>query len=92
MEETEVVFTPTLPPHELVVEPIESKPAELADDAPPVTEDALEPEPIPTEPIIIDLDKAKTVEPHAGELEVAPEPIEIATVVLSAALCASIHN
>lgn len=67
---------------EPAAEPAESKPVELADDVPPVTEDDFPKEP---EPVIVDLDAAKEVEPHAAELEVAPEPIETVTVVLRAA-------
>ena len=70
-----------------MIEPAEPKPTELADDIPPITEEASpkEPEPTPAELAIVDLDAAKEVESHAAELEVAPEPIETVTVVLSAA-------
>ena len=72
---------------EPTAKPAESKPTELADNVPPVTEDDFpkEPEPTPAVPVIVDLDAAKEVEPHAAELEVAPEPIETVTVVLRAA-------
>jgi len=80
-EETEVVSVPTLPSGEPVVEPAESDPAELEDDALPVTGGAFPKEP---EPVIADL--------VAAELEVAPEPIEAVTVVFSAESCAFIHS
>ena len=82
-DEPEGVFTPGPSSDEPVVEPAESKPTELADDALPVGGDASsrEPEPTPVESVIADLDAAKEVEPHAAELEVAPEPIETVTVV-----------
>lgn len=63
---------------ETVAEPVESKPAELEDDVPPIIEES---GPTPAEPVIVDLSAAKEVEPHAAELEVAPEPIETVTVV-----------
>ena len=77
---------PAPPSDEPVVEPTESKPTELADDVPTATEDPSE-----SEPVIADLDAAKEVEPHATELEVAPEPIATVTAVLSAAPV-SIHS
>ena len=53
----------------------------------PVEEDT----PAPAELVIVDLDAAKEVEPHAAELEVAPEPVET-TVVLTAARCVFIRD
>ena len=41
--------------------------------------------PAPAELVIADLDAAKEVEPHAADLEVAPEPVETIVVVLSPA-------
>lgn len=78
----------------LVAEPVESNPTELAGDIPSVTEDALpgESEPTPAELVIADLGTAKGVEPHAAELDVAPEPIETVTVVLSTACCVFIRG
>ena len=55
---------------------------EPADDVPPVVEESGT---TPTEPVIADLAVAREVEPHAAELEVAPEPIETVTVVLEIA-------
>ena len=72
---------------EPVVEVIESNPVGLSDGVPPVTDGTSE-----SEPDIAYLDAAKEVEPRAAELEVAPKPIETVTVVLSAALCVSIHD
>ena len=65
------------------MEPVESNPAESADDVPSIAEGTLskEPESTPAEPVIADLDAAREVEPHAAELGVAPELIEIVTVV-----------
>lgn len=77
---------PAPPSDELVVESTESKPTEPVDDVPTATED-----PSDSKPVIADLGAAKEVEPHAAELEVAPESIATVTVVLSAAP-ASIHS
>ena len=79
----EGVSTPAPPLDEPVFEPAESKPTELADDVPPFDEGAFSraPEPTTAEPIIADLDAAKEVEPHAAELEIAPDPIETIAVV-----------
>ena len=65
------------PLDEPVLELAESKPAELADGVPSFDEGAFS----HAEPVIADLDAAKEVEPHAAELEVAPDPIETVTVV-----------
>ena len=83
------MFDPNPISNEPVAEPAWSKPVETADDITPVTEDAFPEEP---ELVIADLDAAKEVEPHAAELEVAPEPIEIVTVVLGTAFCVLIRG
>lgn len=76
------MFDPSPISNEPAAEPAWLKPVEIIGDVPPVTEDAF-----PEEPglVIADLNAAKEVEPHAAELEVAPEPIEIVTMVLSVA-------
>lgn len=85
-EEDEVVFN--VPPSgEPAVGPDETKTAELVDDVPPVGASHLEPE-----PVIADLDAAKEVEPHAAELEVAPEPTETVAKVLRVAFLVFIHG
>jgi len=83
-EETEVASVPVPPSDEPVVEPAESNPAEPAGDAPPVTEGAFpkEPEPTSAEPVVADFITA----------EVAPEPTEAVTVVLSAEICAFVYG
>lgn len=82
-DKLEDASTPAPPLDEPVLEPVESKPAEPADDVPPFDEDAFSgvPEPTPAEPVITDLDAAKEVEPHAADLEVAPDPIETVIAV-----------
>ena len=82
-DELENASTPAPPLVKPVLEPAELKPTELADDVSPFDEDANSrvPEPTPPEPVIADLDAAKEVEPHAAELEVAPDPIGTVTVV-----------
>jgi hypothetical protein len=88
------VSVPAPMSNEPVVEPTESKPAELASDVPPIAENAFptEPESTTAELVIADLEAAKEAEPHAAELEVAPEPIEVVIVVLSAACCVFIRG
>jgi hypothetical protein len=88
------VSVPTPTSDEPMAEPAESKPVELASDVPPVAENAFprEPEPTSAELVIADLEAAKEAEPHAAELEVAPEPIEVVIVVLSAACCVFIRG
>lgn len=83
-DELDNTSTPAPPLDEPVL-----KPAGLADDAPPFDEDALPraPEQTPVEPVIADLDAAKEVEPHAAELEVAPDPIETVSVVGTSSPC-----
>ena len=93
-EVPEGVLVPALTSDEPVVRPAESKPTELADDVPPVGGDTFsrEPEPTPAEPVIAGLDAAKEVEPHAAELEVAPDSIETVTVVPGIALCVLVRD
>lgn len=75
-------------------EVVESIPVPVVASVPTPPSDAFlkESEPTPAEPVIGDLDAAREVEPHAAELEVAPEPIETVTVVWGASFWVFIHG
>jgi len=71
-----------------VEEPVVPVPEVVESVAVPVEET-----PAPAEELVIaDLDAAKEVEPHAAELEVAPEPVETIAVVLSPARCVFVRH